>query len=279
MRTILVPSDFSDASLNAALYALGFAEQVGAKKIIFYHTYNVPITVTADPTLYNVENLDFEELKSAAQNGLLEFEAQLNDISHPDVEISLLANYGFLTDDIHKTCIESNADLIIMGISGGGIITENILGSDTVIVARESNIPVIIVPAHTPFKQLKKLLLVSDFIDIESTLPYLALKVLLEATKSELHILNIASGAYDSFNSTSQECFTIIDLLDPIVPVFHFEICQDFVKGINGFANKIEADIVIVVPKKHGFLESLFYKSHTKELAFHCQLPLLAIHK
>ena len=279
MRTILVPSDFSDASLNAALFALGFAEQVGARKIIFYHTYNIPITVTADPTLYNVENLDFEELKSAAQNGLKEFEAQLNDISHPDIEISLLANYGYLTEDIHKACLDTNAELIIMGSSGGGILTENIIGSDTVIVARESTIPVIIVPANTPFRPLKKILLVSDFVDIKTTMPDQQIKMLVEATKGELHVLNIASDSYESFNSGSQECFTLLDLLDPIEPIFHFEVCQDFVKGINNFANKMEADIVIVVPKKHGFFESLFYKSRTKELAFHCCLPILAMHK
>ena len=279
MRTILVPSDFSDASLNAALFALGFAQQVGAKKIIFYHTYNIPITVTADPTLYNVENLDFEELKSAAQNGLKEFEAQLNDISHPDVEISLLANYGYLTEDIHKACLDTESELIIMGSSGGGILTENIIGSDTVIVARESTIPVIIVPAHTPFRPLKKILLVSDFIDIKNTVPDQQIKMLIDATKGELHILNITSSSYESFNSGSQECFTFLDLLDPIEPIFHFEIYPDFIKGINNFAVQMEADIVIVVPKKHGFFESLFYKSHTKELAFHCCLPILAMHK
>ena len=279
MRTVLVPSDFSDASLNAALYALGFASQLGAKEIVFYHTYNVPITVTADPTLYNVENLDIDELKVAAQNGLQEFENRLNEISHPDIEITLLANYGLLTDDIHRACKDTNADVIIMGISGGGILTENIIGSDTVIVARESNIPVIIVPAHASFRPMKKLLLVSDFIDIENTVPNLIIKSLLEASKAELHILNVALSSQTSFNRGSEECFTFQDLFEPYVPNFHFVINNDFIKGINNFAKENEADIVIVVPKKHGFLESLFYKSHTKELAFHCQLPLLAVHK
>ena len=278
MRTILVPSDFSDASLNAALYAIGFATQTGAKEIVFYHTYNVPITVTADPTLSNIENLNFDELKAAAQNGLQNFEDRLNDISHPDVEITLLANYGFLTDDIHKACKETKADVIIMGITGGGILTENIIGSDTVIVAREANIPVIIVPSHANFIPLKKLLLVSDFKDIETTVPHQHIKKLVAATNAELHILNVSSIAQDSFTVGSEECFTFQDLFEPILPSFHFEINTDFVKGINKFAEENQADIVVVVPKKHGFFESLFFKSHTKELAFHCNLPLLAVH-
>jgi len=278
MRTILVPSDFSDASLNAALYAIGFATQTGAKEIVFYHTYNVPVTVTADPTLSNIENLNFDELKSAAQNGLQNFEDRLNDISHPDVTITLLANYGFLTDDIHKACKETKADVIIMGITGGGILTENIIGSDTVIVAREANIPVIIVPSHAPFKPLKKLLLVSDFKDVETTVPHQHIKKLVEATKAELNILNVSSNAQDSFTTGSAECFTFLDLFEPIIPIFNFEVNTDFVKGINKFAEANQADIVLVVPKKHGFFESLFLKSHTKELAFHCNLPLLAVH-
>jgi hypothetical protein len=171
-----------------------------------------------------------------------------------------------------------DAGIIIMGITGGGILSENIIGSDTIIVARESKIPVIIVPTHATFRPFRKMLLISDFIDIENTVPYLEIKNILEETKSELHILNIGSTMQGSFNQGSEECFTFIDIFEPIQPIFHFEINTDFIKGINRFAEESEVDIVVVVPKKHGFLDSLFHKSHTKELAFHCHLPLLAVH-
>ena len=69
MKTILVPTDFSDASLNAALYALGYAKQIDVKKIVFYHSYSAPIHLSPEPE--STEKIDFNILKDAANNGLI----------------------------------------------------------------------------------------------------------------------------------------------------------------------------------------------------------------
>ncbi|MBW7952968.1 MAG: universal stress protein, partial [Chitinophagaceae bacterium] len=39
IETILLPSDFSATATNAGLYAIELANQIGAKKVVVYHTY------------------------------------------------------------------------------------------------------------------------------------------------------------------------------------------------------------------------------------------------
>jgi hypothetical protein len=45
------------------------------------------------------------------------------------------------------------------------------------------------------------------------------------------------------------------------------------------YADKIQADLILTVPRKHGLFEGLFRRSRTAKLAFHTHIPMLAIHE
>ena len=281
MNTILVPTDFSDESMNAAIYSVGFAKQVNAKKIILYHAYTMPVNfsvVSAEPVLINQELMDIEDLNSSATVGLAHFEAKLKKLTNTDVALETIANYGFFVEDIKKTEKEKNVDLIIMSITGGGAFTESIIGSNSLVVGKNTAVPVIIVPAKASFKGLDKLLLVSDFVDIKESIPTGHIKNILDKTKSDLNILHVAKTGDYTFNPSSEECFVFEDLFEGYSPKFHFTENYVFADGINEFSDNNNMDLVVIVPKKHHFLESLFTKSHTKELAFHSHFPIMVVH-
>jgi hypothetical protein len=45
------------------------------------------------------------------------------------------------------------------------------------------------------------------------------------------------------------------------------------------FADREDIQLVITLPQKYGFFESLFHRSVTKKLAFHTHLPLLLLNE
>ena len=55
MKTILVPTDFSEEARNAAEYAVKLAKEVKAKVILF-HTFQVPIPISEVPVMVISEN-------------------------------------------------------------------------------------------------------------------------------------------------------------------------------------------------------------------------------
>ena len=75
MNTILVPTDFSLAARNAAMYAINFAKQVKCKKIIFYNAYQTPIVTDANMAI--VDAVDIEEMKKASEENLDVFKQTL----------------------------------------------------------------------------------------------------------------------------------------------------------------------------------------------------------
>jgi len=283
MNTILVPTDFSDVSLNAGKYALGLAEKTGAKKVIFYNTYTVPTAINlsiipSESVMFNEQLIDFEGLNDTAMSGLKQYKEKLKDYIPSNVEIELLPKYGILIDDIKTTLEEVKANVIVMSITSGGAFVETIIGSNTINVARQTHLPVIIVPAQATFNFIDNILLLSDFVDIEKTVPVNSIKNILDSTKAKLNILHVAKNTQYTFNETSEERIILEELFEGYHPLFHFTVDSDFVAGINHFSELNNMDLVIIIPKKHSLLENIFTKNHTKVLAFHSKIPMLVVH-
>ncbi len=52
---------------------------------------------------------------------------------------------------------------------------------------------------------------------------------------------------------------------------------ENFLDAIHDFVERHKVDMLLVIPKKTGWFESLFSRSHTKMLAFHSHVPLLCL--
>ena len=279
----MVPTDFSEASVNTGKYALKFANKLGVTKVVFYHTfssvipYNYGIAPSEAQPLQE-ELIDLESYRLGVVRQLKNYENEVKIDCPPNIEIELLPKYGSLTDDINITQKEVQADIIVMNITGGGFLSENLLGSNSLVVARKADIAVIIVPSNSDFKDIRNVLLLSDFIDIEATVPVSKIKSILDATKANLNILHITKNNEHSFGLTSEERIIFEELFNGYHPHFHFINDSDFVAGINHFADNNNIDLVIIIPKKHSLLENIFVKNHTKQLAFHSHIPIMVVH-
>ncbi len=67
------------------------------------------------------------------------------------------------------------------------------------------------------------------------------------------------------------------DKLSSYKPEYSFLRAFDFLEGINRFAETKEIDAIITLPHKHGLISQLFVTSHTKKLAYHSHVPIIAI--
>jgi K+-sensing histidine kinase KdpD len=129
------------------------------------------------------------------------------------------------------------------------------------------------------FKGLQKIGYTSDFKNVSDTTPIEILKEWTKAFGAELEILNVNYNK-DSEDKKSREQEGIMrSILEEINPKFFFINNQDVEKGVHEFAENNNVDLLIVVPRKHNLLESLFQKSHSKELVFHSHIPILSVHR
>jgi nucleotide-binding universal stress UspA family protein len=53
----------------------------------------------------------------------------------------------------------------------------------------------------------------------------------------------------------------------------------DVEKTILDFGKEKDADMIAILARKYGFIESLFHSSMTSKIAFHTHCPLIALHE
>jgi len=277
MNTILVPTDFSPAAKNAAMYAINFAKQLKCNKIILYNAYQTPLVTDANMAI--VDAIDIDDLKKASEENLETFKATLQPFTANRIQLETLSEFGTLTLDINEVCKNTAADMIVMGVTGAGKISESLIGSFAIDVARHAKVPVIVVPPDAGFTDIKEIVLACDFSKVVETTPVGAIKKILDETKAKLFVANIDHRQKHFTADTPFESLMLDTLLQGYNPEYHFIDDADFVSAINKFALEKQVDLIITIPKKMGWFDALFHKSHTKALAFHSHVPLMVVHE
>lgn len=278
MQTILVPTNFSPNSYNAARYAIALAADIKASTIILYHAFQP--YVSDDPELGLPIQFELEEFKQLSEEGLIKQQQLLQAETTGSIEVKYDSDYNTINNGIEEACKKYSADLIVIGINGAeSKLEETIIGSTAIDVAKHSEVPLIIVPSNGTYNGLKKVLLALDFKKVADTTPVAAIKKLLETTNAKLDVLHVEAEA----NNNKPTVENVQDVFDTLFsdynPQYHFIQGENFAETINSFAAENNTDLVIVIPKKHGLFDGIFKQSHTKALAFHSHVPIMTIHE
>jgi nucleotide-binding universal stress UspA family protein len=277
MKTILVPTDFSETAYNAASYAVNLASDLEANKIVFYNAFQAPPVMTEN-TLPAMPIVDIETMKEISEQGMSAFLERIKTKCPAGIELTQKTGFSVLLNDIDEICKEEAAELIVMGITGTSKIEEVLIGSTALSVVKHTRVPVIVVPAEAKYNSIKNVMLASDFKDVEETTPVHSIKSLLNATKAALYIVNVQERDKEITADKTAQQQSLLKLLQEYNPRIEFENNEDFIAGINHFVETNNIDIIITIPKKHKLFEGLFTERHTKKLAFHSHVPLMFIH-
>jgi len=268
MKKFLVPIDFSDTSVNAAKYAVALTKNIPDAEIILFHVYSrisfATLTSKEEGSRQRVSESELNEVRQKISEG--------ND------NISCVAEEGSFVENISDFAMGNFIDMVIMGITGSSKITQVFMGTNTLNVIRNINCPVMIVPPDAKFGGLNKVVFTSDFKDVARTTPFVVLKKILDAFKPKLEILNVDSEHYVELTPEFKiEREAMEDKLAVYNPEFSFLRSYDFLEGISSFVETRNVNAIITVPRKHSFLSQLFKTSHTKKLAYHSNVPIIAI--
>ncbi|WP_143309728.1 universal stress protein [Chitinophaga vietnamensis] len=277
MKTIIVPTDFSDTAYNAATYALKLAGELGTTRIVLYHAYELIVPIPDVPSAVPMVNSD--DLKAASLEGLEKMKNELSSLLPAGSTLVTRADNTLLPATINDVCKNEQADLIVMGITGGSKMEEILVGSNTIDVVKHTNTPVLIIPADARFRRIEKIVFACDLRNVAETTPMAPLKKLLDVFKAELHVINIDHESRHFTTDTPFETLMLDTLLEGYHPQYHFIDNPHVVAGIVEFSEEIKADLILTIPKKHGLFESIFKRSSTSKLVYKTHIPLLTIHE
>jgi nucleotide-binding universal stress UspA family protein len=274
MKTIIVPVDFSPVSINAMNYAANMASSIDAS-IILFHAYQVPVAFSEVP----VVTISMDEMKKISEEKMDELKRNLEHITSGKIKIYAESRLGDTIDELESYCKTINPFAVVMGTRGAGAIERLFMGSNTLSAIRHLNWPVITVPPGAVFHGIRKIGFACDFQKVVETTPVQIIKDLCGMFNAKLLILNVDYKNKGFKPDIPEQSLLLHTMLEKLNPSYHFIDNPNVEEGIDSFAETHAIDLIITIPKKHKLTEGLFQKSHTRELAFHSHIPLLAIHE
>jgi len=267
MKRIIVPTDFSSSSDNALHYAAQLAQTIGAD-LLLLHVYMIPITINEMPVMV----LSGDELKKSADAGLARYKDELAQ-KHPDLSVVVESRLGDVVDELKELCEEMNPFAVVMSSHNTSAAEKMFFGSNVLSAVRNINSPVITVPADHSFTPIKNIVLATDLQGVEK-MPVPAILEIVKTLDAQLHLVHIATEKEEE-NTTA--ITQLLQLLQPANPDYSTITDEHFLHGLETFTIKVQADLLVLLPHEHSWLENFFFKLHTKDVVTKAHLPVLSI--
>lgn len=271
MNTILVAIDFSPASKNAFQYAVRLAEPFGAR-IVLLHAYSageldpfVPISMQ-------------QALIDAQESVALEYFASLRQEVPSEIlakiELDFRIFLGAAAEQILFLSREIEPDLIVMGMRGGNIFAQKILGNTATYVIQRAKFPVVVVPENYAFKKIDKIGYATNF-ESEDIQAISQIQAFSDVIQAKIHCIHIRQNGkladeykLDILKSAYQHEF----------PLHHIDFetlsYEDVLRGLNQYIETESLDLLVMLTHKRGLFSQLFFRSYAKEMMLKSQIPI-----
>ena len=275
MKTIIVPTDFSPVATNAMNYAADMAKSINAS-LLLLHVFQLPINYSDVP----VAMISVDDLKKSAEKKLGAVKKELEHITSGTVKIYTETRMGNVAYELEELCAKINPFAVVMGTRGHSGIERILFGSTTLSAIRHLTWPVICVPPGKEYGQgIRHIGFACDFKDVVKSTPGKMIADFVKELGAQLHVLNADYKNKNFSPGTTEESALLHTMLEKANPVYHFIEHPDIEDVINEFAEKNNLDIIIVIPKKHKLLDSLFKPSTTKQMVFQSHIPVMCVHE
>jgi nucleotide-binding universal stress UspA family protein len=274
MKTILVPTDFSQPANNALTYALAIARKSGAR-VILMHAYHMPASNTT--VFRDVTSI----LKQDAERDLADVARQLMaDPQNAVVKLETAAVRGDLVNGLKKIADETRADLIVMGTKGTSGLSEILVGTNTASVIEDISCPVMAIPEQATYREIKQILYATDYqVADDTSISQLAeFASLFGASILLLHVAGNTSHPNRQDQLISEYTEKIKRKVAYPQLSFRLEESPDILNGLNNTIQSMNIDLVAMTTRKRNVYENFFKGSITKKMAYHTHIPLLAFH-
>jgi nucleotide-binding universal stress UspA family protein len=261
MHRVIIPVDFSETSLNAARFTAGMLAGKEDTLAVLYTNY---------------DNADDHDIAINFQESLKQ-EFLKSGVKQVDCENEM---GGDLIDNISRLAHTMRATLIVMGITGKSAIRAAMFGSNTLKLIDRNLYPVMIIPPDASYKSLSNVAFASDFKNVEEMTPAELINSVLEIFNPKLHIFHVTKDINTLDNPEIKDQRIVFEKMFNRFDIhFHFLVKKDFYSATDQFVRDYNIDMMITIPKHQTNSMSLFKSSHTKRLAYHSHIPILAAHE
>jgi nucleotide-binding universal stress UspA family protein len=268
MKKILIATDFSCTAHNAVLYGTQLATAMKADVVLF-SAYQVTHLFPA----LSVPGSHLAVMDETKQRLADEVDSLRKEY---DVQFETVCKEGAPSDAILAITKEKEVDLIVIGMTGSGKSLKKLFGSVAISLANSLTIPVVIVPEGAGYTTPKNILYASD-VFLDTTIAGVdRVKWLTDFFGSKLFVVRVVKDDYEEVRENVNTPQNLRKELKVLKTSFRFPVNENITDGLNEFMSEQTVDLM-VMPRKHQWIEGHFVNSETKDILFHSHVPILML--
>lgn len=273
MKSVLLPTDFSDNAWSAAVYALKLYEN---SECTFYFINSCKTEVSV---ISNMSNKLLNIMKECAMMELLELKRMAriaNANEKHNFEIILSSEN--IVDAINNTIKTHSIDMVVMGTKGASKAKEIFIGSNTVkVLKRVNSSTVLVVPDEFNFVAPTQIAFPTDYNRLHVHKELDSIKKIARVFNSKIRILHI--GVEKKLSDIQEYNIKMLD--ENLANFEHsFHWMPDYDKKasvIQDFLDELNINILAMVNYRHSFIEKIILEPVIKTIGFHSKVPFLVI--
>lgn len=277
MKTILVPTDFSNTAQTAVDVATSIARKTGAQLILLHVLEDVEedsFSVTGDvsSSLHGEYRLFTLKLIQKAKKQL---EKLVEQTAAENVKVTGKLRLGDAYHGMHTTIVEQKVDLVVMGTTGSSGYEEVLVGSNTEKVVRRSNCPVLTVNKKPVNKEFKSIVYATSLTDDEAVFARIVKKTQ-DIYNCPVHIVRVNTpGMFVSD-------LLVRDKMEKFAKQMRFtnytlNVYNDYSEeeGVIHFADSVNADMIAMTTHGRTGLSHVLFGSIAEDVVNHSRRPVL----
>ncbi|WP_282031367.1 universal stress protein [Winogradskyella eximia] len=276
---ILLPTDFSKNSIRA----INYARELYKNDHCDFFILNVfSATGNILESLLNLEPGSelYETAKLHSENGLAKvFDMiTMSDSYNPKHHFEVFSEFNNVVESIKQFVDKKDIEMIVMGTKGQTHSRATAFGSTAInIMEKVRNCPVLVVPHNAKIELPKEIVFPSNFRTHFKRRELIYLSEI--AKKSEANIAILYINKEEKLDEDQRENKELLkEILEGVNYTFHTLSHHSIQSAVNIFVESRSSDMVAFINKKHAFFGSILSNPMVKEISFHLNVPILAMH-
>ncbi len=279
MKKILVPVDFSKASLDALNVASQVAARAGADLYLLHVNDMVPYVAPLSEYAYTSSVVDMEGYNKEAEDRIQQLKTDLmhkSGLEGVNIETSVVE--GLMLPAITEMIEDEQIDLVVMGTLGASGMKEVFLGSNTERVIRHATCPVLVIPQGIDALKIKRIIIPSNLKSDQKDV-FMVARVWQDLFGFDVQVLYIndplGAPTHGTIENEKNKLTEQAGLRHVYVHIYGISLNQE--ATIRQYADEAEADMIVMGTHQRRGLSHLWFGSLTEDTANHAHLPVLAV--
>lgn len=277
MKTILIPTDFSEHSGYALQVAASIAKKQNATLLVAHMVGIKDSILTNEESETALEAIFYMKLT----------EKRFADFLDKDflegVEVQQTVKKFKVFSEINEIAKENNVDLIVMGSHGSSGFQEVLVGSNTEKVVRSADIPVLVIKNPVKDFTMTNGVFASDY-QTENVPAYKKAKQFFENFGAQMNLVyvNTPGSSFKSSKEIDNTLFTFFETAGepaPLDKVNEVSVFNEYTveEGIFSYSQLVSADIISIPTHGRKGIAHFFSGSIGEDVANHAVIPVLTI--